>query len=128
MTKKTEKEKLTLEKILQQRKILDETVNAPYYSKLFNCEIEIEEHPVSKLSAIVNKDYDDPLRADLELIYAFCPIFRSKKLHDKLGVEDPIDAVELSFGHNLNEINALARAILSRYGYGGDVFEKIKKQ
>ena len=126
MTEK--KEKLTVEKILQQKKIFDEKLNTPYFCKIFNCEIDIEQHPISKVSAIMNKEYDDPMRADLELIYTFCPIFRSKKLQEELGVEDPIDAVELSLGYNMTEINALVKNILDRYGLRTDKIQKIKKQ
>lgn len=122
------KEKLTVEKILQQKKIFDKKLNTPYFCQILDCEIDIEEHSISKVSAIINKEYDDPIRADLELIYAFCPIFRSKKLQKELGVEDPIDTVELSLGHNITEINALVKHILARYGLGEDKIQKIKKQ
>ena len=128
MTKKISDNKLTIEKILEKKQLLDETVNKPYYSEFFGCEIDIEAHSVEKVSEIINKEYDTPLRADLELIYTFCPVFRSHKLHEEYEVKDPIDIVELALGHNMQEINGLAKAIMKRYGFDVDKVEAVKKQ
>ena len=127
MTKKAEK--LTIEKILEKKRILESTDKKAYYCEFFGAEIDIEEHPLKKISEITSKDYgEDSLRADFELIYAFCPIFRNKKLHEEYNVEDPIDIVEVIFDHNLGAIQDLAKAIMKRYGLGVDKVEEIKKQ
>lgn len=127
MTKKAEK--LTIEKILEKKHILESTDKKPYYCKFFGAEIDIEEHSLKKVSEIVSKDYgEDSLRADFELIYAFCPIFRNKKLHEEYNVQDPIDIIELVFNHNLGAIQDLAKAILRRYGLESDKVQEIKKQ
>lgn len=128
MAKKISDNKLTIEKILEKKKLLEETINIPYYSDYFGCEIEIEEHSVEKISTIISKEYDTPLRADLTLIYEFCPIFRSKKLHEEYEVKDPVDVIELALGHNIKEINSLAKAIMKRYGFDTDKVEELKKQ
>lgn len=128
MTNKTV-EKLTIEKILEKKHIIETTNKKPYYSEFFNAEIEIEEHPLKKVSEIITKEYqEDSLRADYELIYAFCPIFRNKKLHEEYEVQDPIDIIELVFNHNLGAIQDLAKAILTRYGLESEKVEEIKKQ
>ncbi len=127
MTKKAEK--LTIEKILEKKRILESTDKKPYYCEFFGAEIDIEEHSLKKVSEIVSKDYgEDSLRADFELIYAFCPIFRNKKLQEEYNVQDPIDIIELVFNHNLGAIQDLAKAIMKRYGLGVDKVEEIKKQ
>lgn len=122
-------EKLTIEKILEKKHILETEENKPYYCEFFGAEIVIENHPIKKVSEIVSKDYgDDSLRADFELIYAFCPIFRNKKLHEEYEVQDPIDIIELVFNHNLGAIQDLAKAIMKKYGLGVDKVEEIKKR
>lgn len=122
-------EKLTIEKILEKKRIIETEENKPYYSEFFGAEIVIENHPLKKVSEIVSKDYgEDSLRADFELIYAFCPIFRNKKLHEEYEVQDPIDIIELVFNHNLGAIQDLAKAILKRYGLEVDKVQEIKKQ
>lgn len=122
-------EKLTIDKILQKKAILETAETKSYYSKFFDAEIDIEDLPLKKISDIVSKDYgDNPLRADFELIYASCPILRNKQLKEKYEIEDPIDIVEVVFDHNAGEIQGLAKAILRRYGLESDKADTIKKQ
>lgn len=126
MTDKTQK--LTIEKILEKKKIIDEKENKPYYCDYFHSTIDIENHSIDKVADIVNKQYDSPIRADLELIYAFCPIFRSTELQKQLDVNDPVDTVSNVFSNNIIEIQKLAKYILSRYGLNVDKVSTIKKQ
>lgn len=121
------KNKPTIDELLERKNLFEKSVKTPYFSKLLNCEIEIEDLGIEKLSDIINKEYESNITADLELIYAFCPLFRSVELHEKLNVKNPVDAVELLFGRNVFEIQSLAKAILKRYGYEIDKAEKIKK-
>lgn len=120
--------KLTIEDILKNKNILEKKKKAPYFCEMFGREIDIEELPVSKIAQILNNaQNDEPMRADYELIYESCPIFRSKELLEEFDVKDPITIVEAVFNKNIIEINNLARFILGRYGYGEQI-ENVKKQ
>lgn len=120
--------KVTIEDILKTKQIIEEKQNIPFYSKTFDGEIEIEDISPERILSIVNSSSkDEPLRADYELIYECCPIFRNKKLQEAYDIEDPVMVVEKAFGKNIIEIDSLAKHILKKYGYYEDV-EKIKKQ
>ncbi len=120
--------KVTIEDVLKAKQVIEEKQNKPFYSKTFDGEIEIEDVSPDKILSIVNaSSKDEPLRADYELIYECCPIFRSKELQNNYDVEDPIMIVEKAFGKNIIEIDSLAKHILKKYGYYEDI-EKIKKQ
>ena len=120
--------KVTLEDILNAKKVIEEKQNIPFYSKTFDGEIEIEDVSPEKILSIVNSSSkDEPLRGDYELIYECCPIFRSKEMQEAYNIEDPVMVVEKAFGKNIIEIDSLAKHILKRYGYYEDV-QKIKKQ
>ena len=120
--------KLTIEDILKNKKIVEKKKNEPYFCKMFEKEIDIEELPVSKIAEILNNaQNEEAMRADYELIYESCPIFRSKELQEDYEIKDPIMIVEKVFNKNLIEINNLAKFILSRYGYGEEI-NNIKKQ
>lgn len=120
---------LTIEDILNNKKIIEKRQGEQFYSKVFRRRIEIADISPERILSIVNSaTEDDPLRADYELIYECCPIFRSKELFDAYGdIEDPVMIVEKVFNRNIFEIDSLAKFILKKYGYYGDV-ETIKKQ
>lgn len=124
---KSSENKLTIEKILTKKKIIEETTQKPYQSDFFGAEIDIEMHSADKVAEILNKQYDTAFRGDLELIYAFCPIFRSKKLQEELEINDPVDTVSVAFSHNIQEISNLAKEIVKRYGFDVNKVEEIKK-
>ena len=118
---------ITVEDILKTKKVIEEKQNKPFYSKTFDGEIEIEDVSPEKILSIVNSSSkDEPLRGDYELIYECCPVFRSKELQEAYDIEDPVMVVEKAFCQNIIEIDNLAKHILKKYGYYGDV-EKIKK-
>jgi hypothetical protein len=121
--------KVTIESILKKKSILKEIKTEPFYSKFFDGEIEIENISPSKILEIVqNANPDEPLRADHELIYACCPVFRSKELLEEYEVQDPIDIISKIYGNNIIEPSELAKHILKRYGfYLGEGVETIKK-
>ena len=120
--------KLTIEDLLEKKEILKKKSITSHFSEMLGGEIEIEEHPLKKVSDIISKSDEGGIRSDLELIYAFCPIFRGKKLQEAHEVEDPIDVVEKVFNYNLPEIQNLAKTILKKYGFSEDKFEVLKKQ
>lgn len=120
-----------IEDILQKKQLLDDTINKPYYSDFFGGDIEVEDNALAKVSKIMQKakDYSgDAVRLDLELIYALCPVFRSKELQKQFEVDDPIDVVAKSFNNNLVEISSLAKHIIKKYGLDIDKVSEIKKQ
>lgn len=122
-----ENNKVTIQDILKAKKLLEDRKKEPFYSQVFNGEIEIEDISANKIVEIINSPIDDALRADMELIYACCPIFRSKDLQVEFEVKDPIDTVAKSFADNIKEIDALAKHIMKRYGYFTNEAETIKK-
>ena len=120
---------LTLEDILNNKKIIEKQKEEKFFSKTFNKEIEIADVSPERILSIVNSSSEDePLRADYELIYECCPIFKSKELYEAYSeIEDPVLLVEKVFNKNIFEIDSLAKFILKKYGYYGDV-ETVKKQ
>lgn len=121
--------KTTIEDILKAKKVIEEKKKKPFYSKTFESELEIEDIPAEEFAKIVNaSSEDEPLRANYELIYACCPIFRDKRLQEEFEVQDPVDVVEKAFGNNVFEIDDLAKHIMKRYGYTENSVENIKKQ
>ncbi len=120
---------LTIEDILNNKKIVEKNKTDKFFSKTFGKEIEVAEVSPEKILAIVNaSSEDEPLRADYELIYECCPIFRSKEIHTAYGdVKEPVMIIEKVFNNNILEIDSLAKFILKKYGYYGDV-ETVKKQ
>lgn len=121
--------KVTVASILKQKKILEEVKATPFYSDVFQGEIDIDEISPNKVMEIIQSaTEDDPLRSDYELIYTCCPIFRDKELQAEYEVEDPIDIVRAVYKNNLIEPSSLAKHILKRYGfYLNDGVDKIKK-
>lgn len=120
--------KLTIEDLLKKKAIFKENSITSYFSDVLGGEIEIENHPLTKVSKIIAEGSEEGIRADLKLIYAFCPIFRNKKLQESYEVEDPIDIVEKVLNYNLPEVQSLAKTILKKYGFSEDKFEVLKKQ
>lgn len=120
---------LTIEDILNNKKIVEKQKQEKFYSKTFNKEIEVADVSPERVLSIVNSSSEDePLRADYELIYECCPIFKAKELYEAYGdIEDPVMIVEKVFNKNIFEIDSLAKFILKKYGYYGDV-ETVKKQ
>lgn len=129
MTKKVTK-KVTIEDILKKKNLIDNAKPEPFYSDFFGGEIEVEDVPVDRVIEIMsNANASEPLRADYELIYTCCPIFRAKELQEQYNIQDPIDVVKAVYGKNLNEPNQLAKHLMRRYGfYLGEGKAKIKKQ
>ena len=122
--------KVTIEDILKKKKIIEETSVKPFYSEFFGGEIEIEDIPVSTIARIIqNSDETDELRADYELVYTCCPIFRSKELLEEYDVKDPIDIVGKLYKCNITELSELTKHILNRYGiFIHNGVETVKKQ
>lgn len=121
--------KTTIDDILKAKKIIEEKRETPFYSKTFNSDIEIEDISTDKFVELVNSSKEsEPLRADCEIIYVCCPVFRNKELIEAFNVKDPVDVVEKAFGKNVFEIDNLAKHIMKRYGYFDESAEKIKKQ
>ena len=120
---------LTIEDILNNKKIVEKQKQEKFFSKTFNKEIEVADISPERILSIVNSSSEDePLRADYELIYECCPIFKSKELYEAYSeIEDPVLLVEKVFNKNIFEIDSLAKFILKKYGYYGDV-ETVKKQ
>lgn len=122
-------QKTPIEDILKSKKLLEEKCQKPYYSKLFNSEIEIEDIPMDKVAKILNKaNEEEPIKTDLEIIYESCPIFRSKELQSNYDISDPMDIIGKVFCQNIQEIDNLAKHIMKRYGYFTEAIETIKKQ
>lgn len=121
--------KVTVTDILKKKAILKEETAKPFYSDFFDGEIEIEDVSPQKILDIVqNANSDEPLRADHELIYACCPVFRSADLIEEYEVQDPIDVVGKIYGNNIVEPSELVKHILKKYGfYLGDGVDAIKK-
>ncbi len=119
--------KVGIAEILQAKKIFEETRQEGFYSTVFGGEIEVEDVPPQKILEIVNgSDKEDPLRANYELIYACCPVFRGTDVLAEFEVQDPVMVVEKAFCGNIVEVDNLAKHILKRYGYYGDV-QAVKK-
>lgn len=128
MTKKI----LTVKEVLAQKKIISGKQEKNYYSELLGGEI--------KLSNKINKDdlleyVRDSNRGEYdrykEMIYEFCPIFKSEELREafKDEIDEPTDIVEKVFCENINEIIKLGNFILKRFGLLSDSdIEKLKKQ
>lgn len=121
--------KVTVASILKKKKIMEEVKTTPFYSEVFQGEIDIDDVSPAKIMEIIQgASEDEPLRADYELIYACCPVFRDKELQTEYEVEDPIDIVGAIYKHNLIEPSSLAKHILKRYGfYLGEGSKTIKK-
>lgn len=123
---------LTVKEVLEQKKIISEKQEKNYYSELLGGEIE--------LSNKINKDdlleyVRDSNRGEYdrykEMIYEFCPIFKSEELREafKDEIDEPADIVEKVFCENINEIIKLGNFILKRFGLLSDSdIEKLKKQ
>jgi len=120
---------LTIEDILNNKKIIEKQNQEKFVSKIFGKEIEISDISPERILNIVNSSSEDePLRGDYELIYECCPIFKSKELHEAFSdIKDPVMIVAKVFNNNIIEIDSLAKFILKKYGYYGDI-DTVKKQ
>lgn len=123
------KKKISIEDVLKKKQLIEQNEIKPFYSKVFDAEIDIEDVSVEQIMSIIESaDESEPLRADDELIYACCPFFRDKELQEQLGVKDPIETVRAVYGKNISEPTQLVKHILSFYGVDfSQMVQKIKK-
>lgn len=120
--------KNSIDDILKAKKIIEQNKTKSYYSKALGINFEIDEIDAERITDIINSaQNDNPLRSDCELIYACCPIFRSKELQEKLNVSDPIETVKAVFCNYVQEIDELAKVIVKNYGFTSDKVEAVKK-
>lgn len=127
----TNKEKLTIEDILNAKKAIEQKENLEYTSETLNCSFEYEKINPSKIQEIVSqvsRDEMEEYNGNLYLIYLSCPVLRSKELQKELCIKgSPYEVVDKVFNSNIIEIGAFAAQILRLYGFGRAKVDEVKK-
>lgn len=122
--------KLTIEKILERKKIIDTDFNIKaYYSALLDAEIDVEDNKQEQILDIISEQEESQYKRYIRLIYECCPIFKLANENKIYEVKEPYDIVSLVLENNMNEIIALGNFIMKKYGFlDEDLIDRIKKQ
>ncbi|MCD8025087.1 MAG: hypothetical protein LUE64_06085 [Candidatus Gastranaerophilales bacterium] len=122
-----EHKKLTTEMILKKKGLIEQAP-VPFYSDLFNAEIEVENtHPQGIVDVMASGSVDE-IYMYSRLIYENCPIFRDKTLIKEYEVDDPYMLAKKIYGANVLELLQLGNYILSVYGANTQSIEDVKKK
>jgi len=126
----TKNKKLTIEKILARKNLIDKDLNKnTYYSALLDSDIDVEENRQEQILDIISEQEESQYKRYIRLIYACCPIFKLANENKVYEVKEPYDIVPLVLENNMSEIIALGNFIMKKYGFlDDDMVEKIKKQ
>ena len=124
MTKKNEKNGLTVDEILARRKAVKDY--SVFHSELFDTDFELNKLVPADIVSIMQNDGDEYEKYG-QLIYNSCPFFRQKELAEKLEVENPYDVPLALYGDNYAELLIFGNFILERYGFTADRLDKVKK-
>lgn len=127
----TNKEKLTIEDILNAKKAIEQKENLEFTSETLQCTFNFEKINPCKVQDIVSqvaRDEMEEYNGNLYLIYLSCPFLRSKELQKEFCIKgSPYEVVDKVFNSNINEIGAFATQILRLYGFGRAKVEQVKK-
>ena len=121
--------KLTVDRILKAKKILDGKSGKSFYSKVLDSDIDIECNNPEEIISIFQED-EGEFRKYLKLIYECCPIFKESELREAYSnIKEPYDIIRRVFGDNLNEIIELGNFLLQKFGFlDADTVKNLKKQ
>ena len=119
--------KLTIADILERKKVI-KPLELKFYSETLGGEIDIKKISPDKIFELAQDIQTNRYTAFCKVIYASCPIFQSRELHEQFKPVEPFEIVDIVFGTNLAEISILANQIFTLYGMGQPVdVNEVKK-
>lgn len=95
-------------------------------------ELELKKLPLTRFLGLLdglNEDMGagEAMRAQLEVIYEFVPLFHNKELQDAYECVEPTEIVAKIFNDNLSEINLVLTEIFGFYGMdSGEIIDSVK--